>query len=106
MSGFASALSPAFPLSLFLAAPLTQKNPALSHRAFRSVLERKVAEETISDVDALGHWPGKVVTKISDAGPFWEAEVGDQDYFQRYLGGCAPPFPRRDVDPADRETAA
>ena len=31
--------------------------------------QRKVAEETIRDVDASGHWPGKVVTKISEAGP-------------------------------------
>ena len=43
--------------------------------------QRKVAEETIPAVDASGHWPGKVVTKISEAGPFWEAEAGDQDYF-------------------------
>jgi peptide-methionine (S)-S-oxide reductase len=32
--------------------------------------QRKVAEQTISDVDASGHWPGKVVTKISDAAAF------------------------------------
>jgi peptide-methionine (S)-S-oxide reductase len=55
--------------------------------------QRKVAEETIPDVDASGHWPGKVVTEISEAGPFWEAEVADQDYFQRYPEGCAAPFP-------------
>jgi peptide-methionine (S)-S-oxide reductase len=48
--------------------------------------QRKVAEETIRDVDASGHWPGKVVTKISKAGLFWEAEAEaeDQDYFRRY----------------------
>jgi peptide-methionine (S)-S-oxide reductase len=56
--------------------------------------QRKVAEETIPDVDASGHWPGKVVTRISEAGPFWEAETADQDYFQRYPNGCPPPFPR------------
>jgi peptide methionine sulfoxide reductase MsrA len=54
---------------------------------------REVAEETIRDVDASGHWPGNVVTEISEAGPFWEAEVEDQDYFQRYPDGCRPPFP-------------
>jgi peptide-methionine (S)-S-oxide reductase len=62
--------------------------------------QRKVAEETITDVDASGHWPGKVVTEISEAGPFWEAEAEDQDYFQRYPDGCTPPFPRSDVEAA------
>jgi peptide-methionine (S)-S-oxide reductase len=65
-----------------------------------------VAEETIRDVDTSGHWPGKVVTRISEAGPFWEAEGKDHDYFQRYPDGCAPPFPWRGVEAADRETAA
>jgi peptide-methionine (S)-S-oxide reductase len=57
-----------------------------------------VAEETIRDVDASGHWPGKVVTKISEAGHFWDAEAEDQDYFERYPDGCAPPFPRHSVE--------
>src|SRR4029078_55293 len=35
---------------------------------------RKVAEDTIADVDASGLWPGKVVTEVTPAGPFWEAE--------------------------------
>ncbi len=56
--------------------------------------QRRVAEETIVDVDASGHWPGKVVTEISEAARFWEAEVDDQDYLRRYPEGCAPPFPR------------
>ena len=64
--------------------------------------QRQIAEATISDVDASGHWPGKVVTKISEAGHFWEAEAEDQDYFERYPDGCAPPFPRRDVEAANR----
>lgn len=54
--------------------------------------QRKVAEETIVDVDASGHWPGRVVTKVTEAGPFWEAEAEDQDYFQRYPDGCKSPF--------------
>lgn len=61
--------------------------------AYRSAIfyttdeQRRVAEETIPDIDALGHWPGKVVTEVSEAGPFWEAEAEDQDYFQRYPSG-------------------
>ena len=80
--------------------------PAIAPKIFyTSDEQRKVAEQTISDVDASGHWPGKIVTKISDAGPFWEAEAGDQDYFQRYPDGCTPPFPRAGVEAANRETA-
>lgn len=56
--------------------------------------QRKVAEETICDVDASGHWPGKVVTKISAAGRFWEAVAEDQDYFQRYTYGSNQFSPR------------
>ena len=36
--------------------------------------QRRVAEETIADVEASGLWPGKVVTEVSAAGPFWETE--------------------------------
>jgi peptide-methionine (S)-S-oxide reductase len=54
---------------------------------YTSEEQRKVAEETIRDFDASGHWPGKVVTKISEAGTFWEAVAEDQDYFRRYTGG-------------------
>ena len=64
--------------------------------------QRRVAEETIADVDASGHWPGEVVTRVSEAGPFWEAEAGDQDYFQRYPDGCPTPFPRTGLQAADR----
>jgi peptide-methionine (S)-S-oxide reductase len=64
--------------------------------------QRQVAEETIRDVDASGHWPGKVVTEVSEAGPFWEAQAEDQDYFQRYPEGCPPPFPRQGVKAATR----
>jgi peptide-methionine (S)-S-oxide reductase len=55
-----------------------------------------VAEEMIRDVDASGHWLGKTMTRISEAGPFWEMAAEDQDYLQRYPHGCTPPFPRQD----------
>jgi peptide methionine sulfoxide reductase MsrA len=45
--------------------------------------QRKVAEETISDVERLG--PSKVMTEVSESGPFWEAEAQDQGY-----GNCHP----------------
>jgi peptide-methionine (S)-S-oxide reductase len=33
------------------------------------------------------------VTKISDAGVFWEMGPEDQDYLLRFPHGCKPPFP-------------
>ena len=35
--------------------------------------QKQVARDTIADVDASGLWPGKVVTEVKPAGPFWEA---------------------------------
>ena len=49
--------------------------------------QRRVAEDTIADVDASGLWPGKVVTEVEPAGPFWEAEPEHQDYLQNYPTG-------------------
>ena len=49
--------------------------------------QRTVAEETIADIDASGLWPGKVVTEVAPAGPFWEAEPEHQNYLQRYPNG-------------------
>jgi peptide-methionine (S)-S-oxide reductase len=54
---------------------------------YTSEEQRRVAEATIADADASGLWPGKVVTEISAAGRFWEAETEDQDYLQHYPDG-------------------
>ncbi|MBC2867176.1 peptide-methionine (S)-S-oxide reductase MsrA [Streptomyces mexicanus] len=56
--------------------------------------QRRIAEETIADVDASGLWPGPVVTEVVPAGPFWEAEPEHQDYLQRYPDGYTCHFPR------------
>src|SRR5580658_11001629 len=45
--------------------------------------QRRIANETIADVNASGLWPGKVVTEVAPAGPFWEAEPEHQDYLQK-----------------------
>ena len=68
--------------------------------------QRQVAEDTIADVDASGIWPGKVVTEISEAVPFWEAEPEHQDYLQRYPNGYTCHFPRPGWKLPHRETAA
>ena len=56
--------------------------------------QKQVAEDTVADVDASGIWPGKVVTEIEPAGPFWEAEPEHQDYLQRYPNGYTCHFVR------------
>ena len=56
--------------------------------------QRRVAEDTIADVDASGLWPGKVVTEVAPAGPFWEAEPEHQDYLERRPDGYTCHFVR------------
>ena len=58
--------------------------------------QKKVAEDTIADVDASQLWPGKVVTEVTPAGPFWEAEPEHQDYLERIPHGYTCHFPRPD----------
>ena len=49
--------------------------------------QRRIARETIADVDASGLWPGKAVTEVEPVGDFWEAEPEHQDYLQKYPTG-------------------
>jgi peptide-methionine (S)-S-oxide reductase len=58
--------------------------------------QRRVAEETIADVEASGRWPGKVVTEVTPAGAFWEAEPEHQDYLEHYPNGYTCHFVRPD----------
>ncbi len=56
--------------------------------------QKRIAEATIADVNASGIWPGKVVTEVVSAGPFWQAEPEHQDYLQRYPSGYTCHFIR------------
>lgn len=56
--------------------------------------QKRIAEDTIADVDASGLWPGKVVTEVAPAGPFWEAEPEHQDYLEKYPSGYTCHFIR------------
>ena len=56
--------------------------------------QRQIAEDVIADVNASGLWPGKVVTEVSAAGPFWEAEPEHQDYLENYPNGYTCHFAR------------
>ncbi len=63
---------------------------------YTSEEQKRVAEDTIADVDASGLWPGKVVTEIVPAADFWEAEPEHQDYLERYSAGYTCHFIRPD----------
>jgi peptide-methionine (S)-S-oxide reductase len=58
--------------------------------------QKRIALDTIADVEASGLWPGKVVTEVSPAGDFWEAEPEHQDYLQRYPNGYTCHYVRPD----------
>ncbi|OXM59967.1 peptide-methionine (S)-S-oxide reductase MsrA [Amycolatopsis vastitatis] len=69
----------------------------LSYRSaifFENDEQKRVAEDTIADVEASGLWPGKVVTEVSPVGDFWEAEPEHQDYLQRIPNGYTCHFVR------------
>lgn len=69
----------------------------LSYRSaifYTSEAQKRVAEDTIADVNASGLWPGMVVTEVALVGPFWEAEPEHQDYLQRYPDGYTCHFIR------------
>ena len=56
--------------------------------------QRQVALDTIADVEASGLWPGTVVTEVTPAAEFWEAEPEHQDYLMRIPNGYTCHFPR------------
>jgi peptide-methionine (S)-S-oxide reductase len=67
--------------------------------------QKRVAEDTIADVEASGLWPGKVVTEVTPAAAFWEAEPEHQDYLERIPYGYTCHFPRPDWKLPKREAA-
>ena len=52
------------------------------------------AHQIIAEINESGRWPGRVVTKVSKATDFWEAEPEHQNYLQRYPRGYTCHFPR------------
>ena len=67
--------------------------------------QKRIAEDTIADVNASGLWPGRVVTELAPAGPFWQAEPEHQDYLERIPNGYTCHFVRPDWKLPVREAA-
>jgi peptide-methionine (S)-S-oxide reductase len=71
-------------------------------RSYRSAIftttpeQYRVARETIEAIDRSGAWPGPVVTEITPAGDFWEAEPEHQDYLKHHPNGYSCHFVRPD----------
>lgn len=63
---------------------------------YTSEEQRRIANDTITDVNASGLWPGPLVTQVAPAGPFWEAEAEHQDYLEHYPRGYTCHFIRPD----------
>ena len=61
---------------------------------YTSDAQKRVALDTIADVDASGLWPGKAVTEVTAASDFWEAEPEHQDYLERIPNGYTCHFVR------------
>jgi peptide-methionine (S)-S-oxide reductase len=68
--------------------------------------QKRVALDTIADVDASGLWPGPVVTEVEAAGPFWEAEPEHQDYLEKYPAGYTCHFVRPNWKLPHRDTTS
>jgi len=73
---------------------------------YTSEEQKRIAQETIADVEASGLWPGKVVTEIKPAVEFWEAEPEHQDYLERIPNGYTCHFVRPDWSLPDRKLEA
>jgi len=58
--------------------------------------QKEVALELIKEIDEAGILPGKIVTKVSEASDFWEAEPEHQDYLQKYPNGYTCHFIREE----------
>ena len=68
--------------------------------------QKRIALDTIADVDASGLWPGKAVTEVVPAGDFWQAEPEHQDYLERISNGYTCHFVRPNWKLPVRQSAA
>ena len=80
---------------------------------YTSEAQKETALDTIADVNASGLWPGRVVTEVVPAGPFWQAEPEHQDYLLHYPNGYTCHYirpgwvlPKRQSQPHDAAVSA
>ena len=76
--------------------PLVQKGLLLGVLDLDSPQLSRFDHEDGTGLVAAGLWPRKVVTEISPAGDFWEAEPDHQNYLERYPEGYTCHFVRPD----------
>ena len=58
--------------------------------------QRDAAKQLISEMEASGKWPGKIVTEVVPEADFWNAEEEHQDYLQKNPYGYTCHFERPD----------
>ncbi|SDH41079.1 peptide-methionine (S)-S-oxide reductase [Dyadobacter soli] len=56
--------------------------------------QRETAQALISEMEASGKWPGKIVTEVLPETDFWNAEEEHQDYLRKHPGGYTCHFER------------
>ena len=67
-----------------------------SHIFTTSSEQREESFKMISDIESSKKWPGRIVTKVTPAEEFWEAESYHQDYLVKNPNGYTCHFPRAD----------
>ena len=63
---------------------------------YTSEAQKEIAEQVIKAANESGFWNSEVVTELSPAGDFWEAEPEHQDYLERYPDGYTCHFVRNE----------
>lgn len=63
---------------------------------YLSDAQREASLAMIARIEASGIWPGPIVTEVTKASEFWEAEDFHQDYLERNPNGYTCHFPRKD----------
>jgi len=58
--------------------------------------QKSTATSLITEMEASGKWPGKIVTEVVPAAEFWNAEEEHQDYLRKHPGGYTCHFIRPD----------
>lgn len=61
---------------------------------FLDEAQRETAKALITEMEASGKWPGKIVTEVVPASAFWNAEAEHQDYLQKHPYGYTCHFER------------